>query len=62
MNLALLRSVPASAWSRRGVQEGVGEVTLADVVRGMREHDASHRTEIAAWRNAAAREAGADAP
>jgi hypothetical protein len=27
----------------------VGEVDLADVLRMMAEHDASHRAEIAAW-------------
>jgi len=48
-NLAILRSVPDEAWSRGGVQEGVGEVRLSDVPRLMREHDASHRAEIAAW-------------
>ncbi len=48
-NLALLRSVPEEAWSRAGVQEGVGEVTLSDIPRLMREHDASHRAEIVSW-------------
>jgi hypothetical protein len=48
-NVALLRSAPEGAWSRAGVQEGVGAVTLSDVPRLMREHDASHRAEIASW-------------
>jgi hypothetical protein len=49
-NVALLRSVPEEAWSRAGVQEGVGEVRLSDIPRLMHEHDASHREEIACWR------------
>jgi hypothetical protein len=48
-NLAVLRSVPDAAWSRSGVQEGVGEVSLADVPRLMHEHDLSHKAEIIAW-------------
>jgi hypothetical protein len=47
-NLALLRSVPPTAWGRAGRQEGVGRVTLRDIPRMMREHDDSHRAEIAA--------------
>jgi len=47
-NLARLRSVPETAWARAGHQEGVGRVTLGDVPRLMREHDDSHRAEIAA--------------
>jgi hypothetical protein len=48
-NVALLRTVPAATWRRDGVQEGVGPVTLADIPRMMRDHDASHRAEIMAW-------------
>jgi hypothetical protein len=48
-NLALLQAVPEDGWSRKGVQEGVGEVTLADLPRLMCEHDASHKAEIKAW-------------
>ena len=47
-NLALLRAMPDSAWSRTGTQEGVGRVCLADVPRMMAEHDAGHRVEIEA--------------
>jgi hypothetical protein len=47
-NLALLRSVEGAAWDRVGRQEGVGRVTLRDIPRMMREHDDSHRAEIAA--------------
>jgi hypothetical protein len=45
-NLAALRSVAGDDWSRPATQEGVGELTLADVARRMAEHDASHRGEI----------------
>ncbi len=48
-NVDLLRSVPEAEWSRRGIQGGVGEITLADVPRMMCEHDASHKAEILAW-------------
>jgi hypothetical protein len=47
-NLTLLRSVEAVAWDRAGRQDGVGPLTLRDVPRMMREHDDSHRAEIAA--------------
>jgi hypothetical protein len=47
-NVALLRTVPDAAWPRAGRQEGVGRITLRDVPRMMREHDDSHRAEIAA--------------
>ena len=48
-NLAALRAVPSSAWSRSGRQEGVGVVALCDVPAIMAGHDASHRGEIDAW-------------
>lgn len=48
-NLALLQAVPEGGWSRQGVQEGVGEITLADLPRLMCEHDASHKAEIDTW-------------
>jgi len=47
-NLAVLRTVAPPAWDRGGRQEGVGRVTLRDIPRMMREHDLSHRDEIAA--------------
>jgi hypothetical protein len=47
-NVALLRSLPDGAWGRPGRQEGVGPLFLRDVPRLMREHDDSHRAEIAA--------------
>lgn len=45
-NLATLRSVAGDDWSRPATQEGVGDLTLADVARKMAEHDASHRGEV----------------
>ena len=47
-NVALLRSLPHTAWGRAGRQEGVGPIVLGDVPRLMRDHDDSHRAEIAA--------------
>jgi len=47
-NLARLRSLDGAAWHRAGRQQGVGHITLRDVPRMMREHDDSHRGEIAA--------------
>ena len=48
-NLALLRSLDATQWSRAGTQEGVGPVALCDVPTMMAEHDESHRAEIEEW-------------
>jgi hypothetical protein len=47
-NLARLRALDPAAWDRAGRQEGVGRITLRDVPRMMREHDESHRAEVAA--------------
>ena len=51
-NLRTLHSVPAEAWTRRGTQEGVGPVQLCDLPVLMAQHDAAHRQEIEAWRQA----------
>jgi DinB family protein len=48
-NLALLRSLDATQWSRAGTQEGVGRVALCDLPTMMAEHDESHRAEIEEW-------------
>jgi hypothetical protein len=48
-NVAALRSLAADQWSRRGSQEGVGEISLDDLARMMAEHDAGHKGEIEAW-------------
>jgi hypothetical protein len=48
-NVAVLRSVQSAQWSRPGIQDGVGRLTLGDVPRMMYEHDATHRNEIVEW-------------
>jgi hypothetical protein len=45
-NVERLRAVPAAAWKRAGVQESIGQITLADVPRLMAEHDRAHTDEI----------------
>ena len=45
--LRLLRSVPDAAWSRSGLQEGVGKVMLRDLPRRILDHDRAHLNEIA---------------
>ena len=47
-NLRALGEVSGDDWSRGGVQDGVGPVTLADLPRMMLEHDEGHRAEILA--------------
>jgi DinB family protein len=51
-NLGLLRNLEPDQWSRAGTQEGVGKVALCDLPHMMAEHDAAHRAEIEAWRQA----------
>jgi hypothetical protein len=51
-NLARLRTLSAEQWRRDGSQEGVGAIALCDVPAMMAEHDAGHRGEIQAWRQA----------
>lgn len=46
-NIETLRHLPTSAWNRRGVQDGHGPITLADVPRMMAEHDRSHTEDVA---------------
>jgi len=45
--LRRLRAIPAGQWNRRGEQEGVGPVALADMPRRMLDHDFAHLNEIA---------------
>jgi hypothetical protein len=47
-NLERLAALDAVALSRRGTQEGVGEVTLARLPRMMAAHDAGHAAEMIA--------------
>ena len=51
-NILALRALGAEEWMRRGTQEGVGAIALCDVPAMMVEHDASHRQEIEAWKQA----------
>jgi len=48
-NIEALARVTPSEWTRRGVQEGVGPVSLRDIPVMMAKHDAAHRDEINAW-------------
>ncbi len=47
-NVAKLRRIRSSDWRRRGVQDGIGPITLEDVPRMMAGHDRAHTQEIAA--------------
>jgi hypothetical protein len=47
-NLERLAGLDAAALSRRGTQEGVGEITLGRVPQMMAAHDAGHLQELAA--------------
>ena len=51
-NIAAFRALTPDDWMRRGTQEGVGVISLCDVPAMMAEHDASHRQEIEAWKQA----------
>ncbi len=48
-NIDALARVTTSEWARRGLQQGVGPVSLGDIPIMMLEHDAGHRAEIIAW-------------
>jgi hypothetical protein len=48
-NIEALARVTPSEWTRRGVQQGVGPISLGDIPTMMAEHDAAHRDEINAW-------------
>ena len=60
-NIEALARVTPSQWRRRGLQQGVGTISLGDIPAMMAEHDAAHRDEINAWSARAARHGG-DAP
>jgi hypothetical protein len=49
-NVAILRAIDADSWTRSGVQEGVGQVSLCDMPTFMSQHDSAHRQEIDDWR------------
>lgn len=42
----LLRSVPPDAWSRKGIHEESGPITLEDLATGGVNHDAEHLEQI----------------
>ena len=48
-NIDALARVTPSEWTRRGLQQGVGPVSLGDIPIMMLKHDAGHRAEIIAW-------------
>jgi DinB superfamily len=52
-NIAALQAIGSQMWSRSGVQEGVGSVSLCDMPIFMLQHDSAHRAEIEAWKNSA---------
>jgi hypothetical protein len=45
-NIALLRSVAASDFQRKGSLEGVGEIDLLRLIRMMNEHDEGHLQDL----------------
>jgi hypothetical protein len=47
-NVVRLRDLTPDQWSRRGTQEGIGEVTLARMPELMHQHDFSHAHELLA--------------
>ena len=51
-NIAMLRTLDAEDWMRRGEQEGVGAIVLCDIPAMMAEHDTAHRQEIEEWKQA----------
>lgn len=51
---ALLRNLPESAWSQKGVHEERGELSLAEIVSGATEHIEHHAEQIASIRSGTA--------
>jgi DinB family protein len=49
-NLAALLAVQAGDWTRRGTQDGVGEVMLCDMPVFLQQHDHAHIAEIEQWK------------
>ena len=49
-NIDSLPAQDSVLWFRRGLQEGVGDVSLCDMPDFMLQHDAAHKLEIEAWR------------
>ena len=57
-NIDALARVTPSEWTRRGVQHGVGPLSLGDIPAMMAAHDAAHREEIEAWSARSAQRVG----
>lgn len=55
-NLSYLQALSPEDWSKNGVQEGVGDVSLCDVPVFISQHDQAHVREILAWKNFTARQ------
>lgn len=51
---ALLRQMPETAWSQKGIHEERGELSLAEIVEGAAEHIENHAEQINSIRTAAA--------
>lgn len=51
---ALLRNLPESAWSQKGIHEERGALTLADIVAGATDHIEQHAKQIESIRTSAA--------
>jgi hypothetical protein len=49
-NRAFARLLPLASFGRRGEMEGVGCLTLAELIELWRNHDAGHADELAAFR------------
>jgi len=49
-NIAALHAISADEWTRRGTQEGVGDVSLCDMPVFLLQHDEAHKAEIEDWR------------
>lgn len=48
-NLVSLQAISQENWVRRGVQEGVGEVSLCEMPGFILQHDSAHKIEIEDW-------------
>ena len=59
--VSVLRGLTDEQFERRGVLEGVGEITLARLVSLMREHDSEHLRELRELRGQLLRRRGTEA-
>lgn len=51
-NIGLFRKLDIGSWTKKGILEGVGEIAVCDMPAFITQHDAAHRSEIEAWREA----------